>query len=137
MVTRGNCVLEYTGEQLDESDCDLIMALIAFAQPFLFGNPVLLNRKQLLRAIKSGRIGSSQYDWLRRSMKRLREATLFLEARKREKARARERRKEAGICIQCGKKKAKAGHTRCSACLKKCRERERIKTIRKIVEGKA
>lgn len=61
----------------------------------------------------------------------------YLEARKREKIRARERRKEAGICIQCGKKKAKAGHTRCSACLKKCRERERIKTIRKIVEGKA
>lgn len=82
MVTRGHCVLEYTGEQLDEADCDLIMALIAFAQPFLIGNPVLLNRKQLLRTIKSGRIGSSQYDWLHRSMKRLREATLFLEVRK-------------------------------------------------------
>ena len=84
MVTRGSCVLEYTGEQLDEADGDLIMALIAFAQPSLFGTPVMLNRKQLLRAIKSGVIGSSQYKWLHRSMKRLREATLFLEARKKD-----------------------------------------------------
>lgn len=82
MVTRGNCVLEYTGEQLDEADGDLIMALIAFAQPFLLGTPVLLNRKQLLRAVKSGGIGKTQYTWLHESMKRLRAATLFLEVRK-------------------------------------------------------
>lgn len=80
MVTRRDCVLEYSGEQLDEADGDLIMALIAFAQPFPLGDPVQLNRKQLLRKIKRGTIGSSQYEWLNRSMKRLREATLFLEA---------------------------------------------------------
>lgn len=84
LVTRGNCVLEYTGEQLDEADGDLIMALIAFAQPFLFGTPVELNRKQLLRAIKSGCIGRSQYTWLHQSLKRLRETTLFLEVRKKD-----------------------------------------------------
>ena len=82
MVTRRDCVLEYTGEQLDEADGDLIMALIAFAQPFRLGTPVPLNRKELLRKIKSGGIGSTQYDWLYRSMKRLREGVLFLEARK-------------------------------------------------------
>ena len=82
MVTRKDCVLEYTGEQLDEADGDLIMALIAFAQPFPLGTPVPLNRKELLRKIKLGSIGSTQYDWLYRSMKRLREGTLFLEARK-------------------------------------------------------
>jgi hypothetical protein len=82
LVTRKDCVLEYTGEQLDEADGDLIMALIAFAQPFLLGTPVPLNRKELLRKIKPGSIGSTQYDWLYRSMKRLREGTLFLEARK-------------------------------------------------------
>lgn len=82
MVTRRDCVLEYTGEQLDEADGDLIMALIAFAQPFPLGTPVPLNRKELLRKIKPGSIGSTQYDWLYRSMKRLREGTLFLEARK-------------------------------------------------------
>ena len=82
MVARGKCVLQYTGEQLDEADGDLIMALIAFAQPSLFGTPVVLNRKRLLRAIKSGTLGSSQYVWLHQSMKRLREAVLFLEVRK-------------------------------------------------------
>jgi hypothetical protein len=82
MVTRQDCVLEYTGEQLDEADGDLIMALIAFAQPFPLGTPVPLNRKELLRKIKPGSIGSTQYDWLYRSMKRLREGILFLEARK-------------------------------------------------------
>jgi len=82
MVTRKDCALEYTGEQLDEADGDLIMALIAFAQPFPLGTTVPLNRKELLRKIKTGSIGSTQYDWLYRSMKRLREGTLFLEARK-------------------------------------------------------
>ena len=82
MVTRKDCVLEYTGEQLDEADGDLIMALIAFAQPFSLGAPVPLNRKELLRKIKPGGIGSTQYDWLYKSMKRLREGVLFLEARK-------------------------------------------------------
>jgi hypothetical protein len=82
MVTRRDCVLEYTGEQLDEADGDLIMALIAFAQPFPLGMAVPLNRKELLRKIKPGCIGSTQYDWLYRSMKRLREGILFLEARK-------------------------------------------------------
>jgi hypothetical protein len=82
MVTRCDCVLEYTGEQLDEADGDLIMALIFFAQSQALGTPVPLNRKKLLQKIKLSGIGSSQYDWLHRSMKRLREGTLFLEAKK-------------------------------------------------------
>lgn len=82
MVTRRDCVLEYTGEQLDEADGDLIMALIFFARRRPLGLPVPLNRKELLRKIKKGGIGSSQYEWLYRSMKRLREATLFLEVKK-------------------------------------------------------
>lgn len=81
MVSRKDCVLEYTGEQLDEADGDLIMALIFFAQPQPLGTPVPLNRKELLRKIKPGGIGSTQYEWLHRSMKRLREGTLFLEAK--------------------------------------------------------
>lgn len=82
MVTRPDCVLEYTGEQLDEADGDVIMALIAFAQPFPLGTAVPLNRKKLLRKVKRGSIGNTQYEWLYRSMKRLREGTLFLEARR-------------------------------------------------------
>ena len=82
MVTRADCVLEYSGQQLDEADGDLIMALIYFAQPQPLGTVVPLNRKELLRKIKPGAIGSTQYEWLHKSMKRLREGVLFLEARK-------------------------------------------------------
>ncbi len=82
MVSRADCILEYTGEQLDEADGDLIMALIFFARNQPLGTPVPLNRKELLRKIKPGGIGSTQYEWLHKSMKRLREGTLFLEAKK-------------------------------------------------------
>ena len=81
MVTRKDCVLEYTGEQLDEADGDIIMALIAFAQPFPLGAFVPLNRAKLLHKLNRN-TGKSQYDWLYKSMKRLREGVLFLEARK-------------------------------------------------------
>lgn len=81
MVTRRDCVLEYTGEQLDEADGDLIMALIAFAQPFPIGTPVPLHRAELLRKIKRSN-GKTQYEWLHRRIKSLTEATMFLEAKK-------------------------------------------------------
>lgn len=81
MVTRRDCALEYTGEQLDEADGDLIMALIAFAQPFPIGTAVPLNRAELLRKIKRS-TGKHDYEWLHRRIKALTEATLFLEARK-------------------------------------------------------
>lgn len=81
MVTRRDCTLEYTGEQLDEADGDLIMALIAFAQPFPVGTSVPLNRAELLRKLERG-TGKQQYEWLHRRIKALTEATLFLEAKK-------------------------------------------------------
>lgn len=81
MVTRRDCVLEYTGEQLDEADGDLIMALIAFAQPYPLGASVPLNRAELLRKIKRS-TGKHDYEWLHRRIKALTEATLFLEAKK-------------------------------------------------------
>lgn len=81
MVTRSDCVLEYTGEQLDEADGDLIMALIYFAQPQAIGTPVPLNRAELLRKLERSN-GKQQYDWLHRRIKALTEATMFLEAKK-------------------------------------------------------
>lgn len=81
MVTRRDCVLEYTGEQLDEADGDIIMALIAFAQPYPIGTPLPLNRAELLRKIKRS-TGKHDYEWLRRRIKALTEATLFLEAKR-------------------------------------------------------
>lgn len=81
MVTRRDCVLEYTGEQLDEADADIIMALIAYAQPHPLGASVPLNRADLLRKIGRS-TGKQQYEWLHRRIKALTEATLFLEAKK-------------------------------------------------------
>ncbi len=81
MVTRKDCVLEYTGEQLDEADADLIMALIAFAQPHPLGALVPLNRAELLRKIGRS-TGKHDYEWLHRRIKALTEATLFLEVKK-------------------------------------------------------
>jgi hypothetical protein len=81
MVTRSDCVLEYTGEQLDEADADLVMALIFFAQKQPLGTPVPLQRSQLLRKIGRS-TGKHDYEWLHRRIKALTEATLFLEAKK-------------------------------------------------------
>lgn len=65
MVSRSDCVLEYTGEQLDEADGEIIMALIFFAKPYPIGAPVPLNRAELLRRIKRS-TGKHDYEWLHR-----------------------------------------------------------------------
>lgn len=81
MVTRSDCVLEYTGEQLDEADCDLMMSLIWYAQRHSIGEWVPLHRAEILRKI--GRdIGKAQYEWLHRRMRAMTESTLYIEARK-------------------------------------------------------
>lgn len=81
LVSRSDCVVEYTGEQLDEADGEIIMALIFFAQPFALGMPVPLCRATLLKKIERD-TGNQQYKWLHRRLKALTEATLFLEAKR-------------------------------------------------------
>ena len=81
MVSRSDCVLEYTGEQLDEADGEIIMALIFFAKAYPMGTPVPLNRAELLRKIKRS-TGKHDYEWLHRRIKAVTEATMFLEAKK-------------------------------------------------------
>lgn len=81
MVSRRDCILEYTGEQLDEADGEIIMALIFFARPYPMGAHVPFNRAELLRKIKRS-TGKHDYEWLHNRIKALTEATLFLEAKK-------------------------------------------------------
>jgi len=81
MVTRSDCVLEYSGQQLDEADADLLMALIYFAHPHPLGIMVPLNRAEILRKIGRS-TGKHDYDWLHKRLKALRSAVMFLEARK-------------------------------------------------------
>jgi hypothetical protein len=85
MVTRDDCCLEYSGQQLDESDATLMMALIYFAQAYPLGAMVPLNRAAILR--KMGKTaGKTDYAWLHERLKALRAAVLFLEARKPDKS---------------------------------------------------
>ena len=81
MVSRVDCLLEYTGEQLDEADGDIIMALIFFAESHPLGTPVPLNRAELLRKIDRG-TGKQQYEWLHRRLRALTAGTLYIEAKK-------------------------------------------------------
>ena len=81
MVSRVDCLLEYTGEQLDEADGDLIMALIFLAGSQPLGTPVPLNRAELLRKIRRS-TGKQQYEWLHRRMRALTAGTLYIEAKK-------------------------------------------------------
>lgn len=81
LVSRADVVLEYTGEQLDEADCDLMMALIWYAQRQPLGEWVTMNRAEILRKIGRS-TGKQQYEWLLRRMRAMTEATLYIEARK-------------------------------------------------------
>ncbi|MES2369675.1 MAG: hypothetical protein V4554_09345 [Pseudomonadota bacterium] len=55
MVSRRDCVLEYTGEQLDEADGEIIMALIFFARPYALSLGRYLH---LLEDMKSAGVNS-------------------------------------------------------------------------------
>jgi hypothetical protein len=80
MVSRKDCILEYTGEQLDEADGDIIMALIFFSYSQPLGTRVLLNRAELLRKIERS-TGKRDYEWLHSRMRALTEATLYVETK--------------------------------------------------------
>lgn len=83
IITRSDCVLEYTGEQLDEADAEIVMALIFFARSYHLGEFVPLNRCAVLRTLCRD-AGKEQYEWLHRRLKAMYEATLFIEAKKRD-----------------------------------------------------
>jgi hypothetical protein len=81
LISRSDCTVEYTGEQLDEADADIVMALLHAAQTAHLGTPVPVNRAELLRSIGRS-TGNSDYLWFHRRMRALTEATLFVQARK-------------------------------------------------------
>jgi hypothetical protein len=81
MISRSDCILEYTGEQLDEADGDIIAALIYFAQAYPMGTAVPLNRAELLRKLERCS-GKHDYEWLHRRIRAMTEGTLYIEAKK-------------------------------------------------------
>ena len=80
LVSRKDAVLEYSGEQLDEADADIVLQLMYEALQAVPGQPVTINRAAFLRAM--GRhTGKSDYMWLHRRMKALTVATLVIETK--------------------------------------------------------
>ncbi|WP_019939699.1 hypothetical protein [Bordetella sp. FB-8] len=83
IISRSDCEIRYTGEQLDEADAEIIMVLIFFARSFHLGEYVPLQRAQVLRTLERGD-GVVQYEWLHRRLNAMSEATLFVEAKNRD-----------------------------------------------------
>lgn len=78
MVTRSDCLMFYTGQQLDEADADLMMMLVFLAKTRPLGTPVTLNRAEFLRRI--GRhVGKSEYRWLDQRLAAMCEAFVRIE----------------------------------------------------------
>jgi hypothetical protein len=78
LVSRRDARIRYTGEQLDEADCDLLMQIMHVSRAAPLGNAVTINRGALLSEM--GRTtGRSDYEWLRRRILALAAATLHIE----------------------------------------------------------
>jgi len=80
LVSRSDAVIKFWGEQLDEAQADVWMQAMHEAMKQPFGEPVVINRAEFLRAI--GRhTGKEQYQWLLRTMKALSFAMLVIEVK--------------------------------------------------------
>lgn len=80
MVSRSDAEIRFWGEQLDEGQADVWMQIMYLASKKPLGQPVIINRAELLRSI--GRdTGNSQYKWLKSSMESLTFAMLVIEVR--------------------------------------------------------
>lgn len=81
LQSRGDAVIKFWGEQLDEAQADVWMQAMKEAQRQPLGTPVVINRRSFLQAI--GRADSGQnYKWLHRTMQALAFAMLVIEVTK-------------------------------------------------------
>lgn len=80
LVSRGDAIIKFWGEQLDEAQADVWMQAMYEASKQMLGNPIVINRAAFLRAI--GRhTGNYEYKWLHRTMKALAFAMIVIEVR--------------------------------------------------------
>lgn len=78
LVSRGDALIKFWGEQLDEAQADVWMQAMHEAIKVPLGEPVIINRASFLRSI--GRAtGNEQYKWLHRTMESLAFAMLVIE----------------------------------------------------------
>lgn len=81
LVSRSDATILFSGDQLDEADCDVWMQALHEARQVPLGQPILINRAAFLRAI--GRPKSAQtYRWLHASFDRLSFGMLSIQTKK-------------------------------------------------------
>ena len=81
LQSRGDAVIKFWGEQLDEAQADVWMQAMKEAQRQPLGTPVVLNRAAFLREI-GRQTGNYEYKWLHRTMQSLSFAMLVIEVTK-------------------------------------------------------
>lgn len=81
LVSRGDAVIKFWGEQLDEAQADVWMQAMHEAIKVPLGEPVVINRAKFLKSIGRS-TGNEQYKWLHRSMESLAFAMLVIEVTK-------------------------------------------------------
>jgi hypothetical protein len=78
LVSRGDAVIKFWGEQLDEAQADVWMQAMHEASKQSLGEPVVINRSAFLKAI-GRQTGNYEYKWLHRCMQSLSFAMLVIE----------------------------------------------------------
>lgn len=81
LQSRGDAVIKFWGEQLDEAQADVWMQAMKEAQRQPLGTPVVINRAAFLREI-GRQTGNYEYKWLHRTMQALAFAMLVIEVTK-------------------------------------------------------
>lgn len=81
LVSRSDANIFFSGDQLDEADCDVWLQLLHEARLTPLGQDVTINRAEFLRKIGRG-IGKSAYVWLHTSIERLCFGMLAIETKK-------------------------------------------------------
>lgn len=78
LVSRGDALIKFWGEQLDEAQADVWMQAMHEASRRALGDPVVIKRAEFLRSI-GRQTGNYEYKWLNRTMQTLTFAMLVIE----------------------------------------------------------
>lgn len=80
LPSRKDCNIKYSGEQLDEADGDVLMALIYLNQEKSVGEPIKMNRSRILKLLKRA-TGRAQYNWLLRRIESIAAGNFIIETK--------------------------------------------------------
>jgi hypothetical protein len=81
LVSRVDAKIEYSGEQLDEADADIMLQLMFESRHSALGEPVEFTRASFLRSLGKTD-GKNNYEWLDRRITALTKATIIVETYK-------------------------------------------------------